>query len=406
MGVISPIGNDVNTFWANLKKGVCGIQKIESEFYDQLPSKVWSLVKDFKAEDYGIETAFVRKQDLFSQYAVASAWQAVQQSGLISGENIESSRFGVYYGSGIGGFQTNYAGCVNMDHNGPKWVSPMFIPTTITNIAAGHIAQRNNAQGPCFSISTACATSTHTLGEAYRAIKHGYADAIITGGSEAACIPMAIASFGNMKALSKSEDPLRASLPFHADRSGFVMSEGAAALVLESYDHAIKRGATILGEVCGYGSTCDAYHFTAPRPDGTTQAAAMKAAAKQAGFCGRRDTMYINAHGTGTPMNDACETKAIHLALGRNAGKAHISSTKSMTGHMMGATGAVEALACLLALKEGIVPPTIGLDKIDPECDLDYTPLKAVKAPLTIALNNSLGFGGHNACVAFRPFKK
>lgn len=289
-----------------------------------------------------------------------------------------------------------------MENDGPKWVSPQFVTSIISNIAAGHIAIRNNAHGPCFSISTACATGTHTIGEAYRAIKHGYADVIITGGSEAPCVPMAVAAFGNMKALTKSEDPLRASLPFNVERGGFVIAEGAGALVLESYDHAVKRGATILAEVCGYGSTCDAFHVTAPRPDGTTQAAAIKLALKEAKFCGRHDTIYVNAHGTGTQLNDTCETLAFHLALGRNAGKAHISSTKSMTGHMLGAAGAVEAVASIMALREGVVPPTIGLDKIDPGCDLNYTPNKAAKAPLTIAISDSLGFGGHNSCIAFR----
>lgn len=402
LGVVSPVGNNVNEFWNSLVNGVCGIERIEDELADQLPSKVWAKVKGFDPAEYGIEPAFSRKHDLFSQYAVAVARQALDQAGIVSGENVDPSRFGVYFGSGIGGFQSNYNGVVCMATEGPRRLTPMYIPTVITNIAAGHIAQRNNAQGPCFSISTACASSTHTIGEAYRAIKHGYADVILTGGSEAACVPMAIAAFGNMKALTKSEDPMRASLPFNAERSGFVMAEGAAALVLESYDHAVKRGATILAEVCGYGCTCDAYHFTAPRPDGTTQAAAIKDAARQAKFCGRRDTAYLNAHGTGTPMNDASETAAFHIAFGRNASKLHISSTKSMTGHMMGAGGAAEAVACIKALQSGIVPPTIGLDNIDPECDLNYTPNKAIQAPLTIAFSDSLGFGGHNACIAFR----
>lgn len=404
MGVISPIGNDVKTYWNNLLNGVCGITRIDSPLVDQLPSKVWAVVKDFNPSDYEIDAAFVRKQDQFCVYAAAAAYQAVKESGIVSGENVEPGRFGVYFGSGVGGFKTNYDGCVKMDKEGPKWVSPMFIPNIITNMAAGLIAIRHNAQGPCFSVSTACATSSHAIGEAYRAIKHGYADVMVTGGSEAACMDMAIAGFGNMRALTKSEDPMRASLPFNADRGGFVMGDGAGALVLESYDHAVKRGATILAEVCGYGSTCDAYHTTAPRADGSTQSAAVKDALRQAKFCGKRDVLYINAHGTGTALNDVCETKAFHMALGRNAAKAHVSSTKSMTGHLMGAAGAVEAIASVKALQEGIIPPTIGLDKIDPQCDLDYTPNKAVKADLTIAISDSLGFGGHNACLAFRKY--
>lgn len=402
MGIVSPIGNDIKTYWKNLVGGVCGITRIEDPLYDELPSKVWGLVKDFKPDEFGIEPALARKQDKFALYAIAAAKQAVDQSGIVSGKNVDPSRFGVYFGSGIGGFETIRRDSVKMEKEGPKWVSPHFVPTMIPNIGAGHIAIRNNAQGPCFSISTACATGTHCIGEAYRAIKHGYADVIITGGAEAPCVPMSVAAFGNMKALTKEPDPLRASLPFNVDRGGFVLAEGAGALVLESYDHAVKRGATILAEVCGFGSTCDAYHVTAPRPDGSTQAAAIKAALKEAGYCGKRDVLHINSHGTGTTLNDSSETKAFHIALGRNAGKAIINSTKSMTGHMLGAAGAAEAIASVLALREGVVPPTIGLDKQDPACDLNYTPLKAVKAPLTIAASDSLGFGGHNSCVAFR----
>ena len=271
----------------------------------------------------------------------------------------------------------------------------------ISNIAAGNIAIRNNACGPCLPVVTACATSTHAVGEAYRAIKHGYADAIIAGGAEASTIPLGIAGFANAKALSRSEDPKYASLPFNKNRGGFVMAEGAAILVLEEYEHAKARGANILAEVCGYGNTCDAHHVTAPRPDGKTQAAAIKMALDEAGYTSS-DNLYINAHGTGTALNDASETAAFKIALGDDAYKAHISSTKSMTGHMLGAAGAVEALTCVLALKDGIVPATINLDEPDLECDLDYTPNKPVKAPLTIAISDSLGFGGHNGCVAFR----
>lgn len=402
MGVVSPVGNSVEVFWNNLKKGFCGIEKIDESLAEQWPAKLWACVKDFDPAADGVDPAFVRKMDQVSVYGMAAANQAMKQSGLVSGENVMPGRFGVYFGSGVGGFQTTYDGCVKMESHGAKWVSPMLIPTLITNITAGGIAIKHNAQGPCMSVSTACATGSHAIGEAYRAIKHGYADAMLCGGAEAANIGLAIAGFGNMRALSKSEDPMRASLPFNADRGGFVLGEGAGALVLESYDNAVKRGATILAELCGYGSTCDAYHLTAPRSDASTQAEAMKMALKSAKFCGRRDVLYVNAHGTGTALNDVCETKAFHLALGRNAKKAHISSTKSCTGHLMGAAGAVEAVASVMALCEGVVPPTIGLDKQDPECDLNYTPNKAVKAGLTIAVSDSLGFGGHNACLAFR----
>ncbi len=289
-----------------------------------------------------------------------------------------------------------------MIKDGAKWISPLFIPTMISNIAAGNIAIRNNACGPCVPVVTACATSTHAIGEAYRAIKHGYADAVIAGGSEAATIPLGIAGFANAKALSKAEDPKYASLPFNANRGGFVMAEGAGMLVLEEYEHAKARGAEILAEVCGYGNTCDAHHVTAPRPDGVTQSAAIRMSLEEAGFDAEKDTLYINAHGTGTALNDSSETKAYKLALGDAAYKAHISSTKSMTGHMLGAAGAVEAVASILALKNGIIPPTINLDAPDPECDLNYTPNKAENAELTIAISDSLGFGGHNGCVAFR----
>lgn len=286
-------------------------------------------------------------------------------------------------------------------NEGAKWVSPLFIPTMIANIAAGNIAIRNNACGPCLPVVTACATSTHAIGEAYRAIKHGYADAVIAGGTEAAIVSLGIAGFANAKALSRSEDPKRASLPFNRNRGGFVMAEGAGMLVLEDYEHALARGADIIAEVCGYGNTCDAHHVTAPRPDGKTQAAAIRQALDEAGYTSD-DVLYINAHGTGTALNDTSETAAFKLALGEEAYKAHVSSTKGSHGHMLGAAGAVEAVASVMALKHGVIPPTVGLDDVDPECDLDYTPLTPVRADLTIAISDSLGFGGHNGCVAFR----
>ena len=331
----------------------------------------------------------------------------MQQSGLNASEeggNIDPFRLGVYVGSGIGGFSTQFRETEKIIKEGPKWVSPLFIPTMISNIAAGNIAIRNNACGPCVPVVTACATSTHAVGEAYRAIKHGYADAIITGGSEAATIPIGIAGFANAKALSRSEDPKYASLPFNKNRGGFVMAEGAAMLVLEEYEHAKARGANIIAEICGYGNTCDAYHVTAPRPDGKTQAAAIRMALDEAGYTSD-DVLYINAHGTGTALNDSSETAAYKIALGEDAYKAHISSTKSMTGHMLGAAGAVEAIVSVLALTRGIIPPTINLDEPDPDLDLDYTPNKPVEAPLTIAISDSLGFGGHNGCLAFRTIK-
>ena len=409
MGVISSVGNDVETFWKNLKDGVCGIELIDNFPTDNLPVKIAGKIKNFNAEDYGMDKPFIRKQDLFTQYGMAAAWQAMADAGLHTegeGQNIDPFRLGVYVGSGIGGFEVQYRETAKMieDPSG-RWISPLFIPTMISNIAAGNIAIKHNAKGPCLDIVTACATSSHCLGEAFRAIRHGYADAIIAGGCENATIPLGIAGFANAKALSRAEDPKYASLPFNKNRQGFVMGDGAGILILEELEHAKARGAKIYGEIVGYGNTCDAYHATAPRPDGTTQAECMKLALKEAGFDESKDNLYINAHGTGTHLNDLTETVAYKIALGDYAYKAHISSIKSMTGHMFGAAGAAEAIATILALREGVIPPTINLDCPDPECDLDYTPNVALKSDITLGISDSLGFGGHNACVAFRPFK-
>ncbi len=405
-GVITPVGNDVQTYWKNLLDGVCGIDFITSIPTDDLPVKIAGEVKDFNPADYEIESPFARKQDRFTIFAVAAAWQAVREAGLDSSEggNVDPSRYGVYVGSGIGGFTTQVRETEKILTEGPKWVSPLLIPTMISNIAAGNIAIRNNACGPCLPVVTACATSTHAIGEAYRAIKHGYADVIIAGGTEAAINSLAVAGFANAKALSRAEDPGYASLPFNKNRGGFVMAEGAAMLVLEEYEHALARGADIIAEICGYGNTCDAHHVTAPRPDGTTQAAAIRQALDEAGYTSD-DVLYINAHGTGTALNDVAETAAFKLALGEDAYKAHVSSIKGSIGHLLGAAGAAEAVATVLALKNGIVPPTINLDEIEPECDLDYTPNVPVESPLTIAISDSLGFGGHNGCLAFRKYQ-
>ena len=409
MGIISPLGNDVNTFWKNLVAGVCGIEYIDDFPTESLPVRIAGKIKDFHPEEYGMDKPFIRKQDLFTQYGMAAAYQAMNDSGLqTQGEeaNIDPFRLGVYVGSGIGGFATQYRETAKMieDPSG-QWISPLFIPTMISNIAAGQIAISHHAQGPCVDVVTACATSTNAIGEAYRAIRHGYADAIIAGGTENATIPLGIAGFANAKALSRAENPKYASLPFNGNRAGFVMGDGAAVLILEELEHAKARGAKIYGEMTGYGNTCDAYHATAPRPDGTTQAQAIKIALEESGFNPDKDNLYINAHGTGTRLNDAAETKAYKVALGDFAYKAHISSIKSMTGHMFGAAGAAEAITTILTLREGIVPPTINLDTPDPECDLDYTPNKAVKAKITLGISDSFGFGGHDACVAFRNYK-
>lgn len=402
LGVISPIGNDINSFWNNAKNGVCGIGEITAYSTEGMAIKLAAEVKDFNAENFGVEKGLARRSDRFCQFALAAAQQAVKDSNIEG--NVDSSRFGVYVGSGIGGINTFVNECTKMNEEGANRVSPLFIPMLISNIAAGNIAISHKAEGPCLPVVTACATSTHAIGEAYRAIKHGYADAIIAGGSEAAITPLAVGGFMNSKALSKSTDPLKASLPFDAERGGFVMGEGAGIVILEEYEHAVKRGAKIYGEICGYGNTCDAHHYTAPKPDGSCAAKAIKEALDEAGYS-EKDTLYINAHGTGTPLNDKSETLAIKSALGeKEASRAHISSSKSMTGHMLGAAGAVEIIVSALSLKEGIVTPTIGLQNPDPNCDLNYTPNKAVKADLTIAVSNSLGFGGHNACVAIRKY--
>lgn len=305
-------------------------------------------------------------------------------------------------GTGIGGIGTFETEHAKLMEKGPRRVSALFVPMMIANMAAGMIALRHDCRGSAMPSVTACASGSHAIGEAMRMIRHGYADAVIAGGAEAAICPSAVAGFINMQALSPSEDPEAASLPFDRRRNGFVIGEGAVALVLEEYQHAKERGAILYGEVCGYGTTCDAYHITAPHPEARGGTQAMLDAMREAGYR-ENDTVYINAHGTGTPMNDAVETLAIKQALGPAAQRARISSTKSMTGHMLGAAGAIEALACLYAIRDGIVPPTIHLQEPDEACDLEYTPNQAIKADLTLALSNSLGFGGHNACLAFRP---
>ena len=403
LGAVSPLGNDVKTTWENMKKGVNGIDTVTKFDASGYKCTFAGEVRGFDPTLY-MPKGDVRKTDLYCQYAVAAATQAYEDSGMTA-ESVAPERFGVYIGSGIGGLQTFVNETKKLLEEGVHRISPLFIPMMISNIAAGNVAIKFKAQGVCLPVVTACSTGTHSAGEAYRAIKYGYADAIITGGSEASVHPLAIGGFANSKALSRSEDPKKASIPFNIHRNGFVMAEGAGVLVFESLENAQKRGAKIYAEVCGYGNTCDAYHYTAPHPEGIPASRAMKQALSEAGFDPEKDTLYINAHGTSTPLNDKTETAAIKLALGdETAHKAIISSTKSMTGHMLGATGAVELIASTLALVNGIVPPTIGLTDPDPECDLDYTPNTARKADLTIAMSNTLGFGGHNATVALRKW--
>ena len=402
LGTISPIGNTVTDFWESLKAGKSGLNFIQGYDDVDLPVRIVAQVKDFDPIANGLERADVRKMDLYCQYALAAANQAVQDSGLVSGENINPDRFGVYVGSGIGGMITFVRETEKLLNEGARRISPLLIPTMIANIASGNIAIRHNAQGPCLPVVTACATGTHSIGEAFHAIKYGMADAIIAGGSEAAVHPLAIGGFANSRALTNAETLEDACTPFDARRSGFTMAEGAGVLVLEEFEHAVQRGATIYAEVAGYGNTCDAHHYTAPRPDGVPASKAIRMALNEAGYTSD-DTLYINAHGTSTPLNDKTETHAIKLALGEeDAHKAFISSTKSMTGHMLGAAGGIELVASALAVKNGIVPPTINYKEADPECDLNYVPNKAIEVNVTMAASNSLGFGGHNACVVLK----
>jgi len=399
MGVISPVGNDIASFGESLFAGKSGIGFITRFDASEFKTKVAAEVKGFQPEAFGIDKGEARRMDLFAQYAMAAAGQAVDQSGILG--QVAPERLGVYVGSGIGGMHTFIQETEKCLNRGPGRVSPLYIPMMIGNIASGNIAIRFGAQGPSLPVVTACATSTNAIGEAYRAIKHGYADAIIAGGSEATIEPLGVAGFINCKALCETDDPERASLPFDLRRSGFVMGEGAGAVVLETYEGAKRRGAKILCEVVGYGNTCDAYHITAPHPEAVGGARAIALAVEEAGGVG--GLLYINAHGTGTPPNDKTETLAIKKALGEEAARrALISSTKSMTGHMLGAAGAAELIASVLALNAGLVPPTIHLEEPDPECDLDYVPNTARSADVEMALSISLGFGGHNGVLAIR----
>ena len=398
MGAITPVGNDVETMWANMLAGVNGVEKITSFDTSDLKVHLAGTVKNFEPEKY-IEKRELRKLDIYCQYAIAAAQQAVDDSGILG--NINEERFGVYIGAGIGGLHSFVNNVTALNEGGPRKVSPFFIPMMIGNIATGNVAIRFKAKGVSLSVMSACATGTHSIGEAFHAIKDGYADAIIAGGTESVIAPLTIAGFQNMKALSTNEDPETASRPFDKNRDGFVMGEGAGMLVLEEYEHAKARGAKIYAEFAGYGNTCDAHHVTAPDPEGAGLARAIKIAMAEAGTADD-DQLYINAHGTSTHLNDLTETMAFKSALGEKAYDANISSTKSMTGHMLGATGAIEAIVSVLTLRDGMIPPTIHLNEQDEELDLNYTPNKAVKRDVTVAASTNLGFGGHDACVVFK----
>ena len=401
MGAVTPVGNHLEEYWNSLVEGVCGVDFITRFDVSDKKVKVAAEVKNFDPLEY-FEKSELRKNDLFVQYAVAAATQAMNDSKLAG--TVEPERLGVYIGSGIGGILTTTE---NSDKlcQGAKRVSPFMVPMMISNMASGTVSIRFEAKGPTLPIVTACATSSHAIGEAYRAIRHGYADAILAGGSEAAVCNLTLAGFTSCMALTANNDPKTACRPFDKNRDGFVMGEGAGVVVLEEYEHAVARGAKIYGEVCGYGNTSDAYHVTAPDPEAGGITRALRLAMEEAGVQADEHT-YVNAHGTSTQLNDKSETLAFHQAFGEAAEKVAISSTKSMTGHMLGAAGAVEAIACLKALETGIVPPTVGLQEADPDCDLDYTPGTAKRMDVKTALSTSLGFGGHNACLVFRKWEE
>jgi len=399
LGVISPVGNNLEQFWQSLSQGRLGIGPLTRFDTENFKAHVAAEVKDFDPRQY-MDKAEAQNNDLYSQYGIAAACQAVEDSGLLG--TVQPERLGVYFGAGIGGigsFQEEYR---KLLEQGPRRVSAHFITKLIANMAASRIAIRFNCAGPCMPAVTACASGSTSMGEALRLIRHGYADAVIAGGAEASITEIGIAGFTNMQALSTAEDPALASLPFDRRRGGFVIGEGAGALVLEEYQRARERGAHIYAELVGYGSTCDAYHITAPDPEAAGVIRAIRQGLAEAAYQ-EGEAVYVNAHGTGTPLNDAVETKAIKGAFGEEAARRLlVSSTKSMTGHMLGAAGAVEAIAAILALRKGLVPPTVGLTEPDPECDLDYVPLTARPADLDLAVSLSLGFGGHNACLALR----
>lgn len=399
MGAITPVGNDVNTFWQSLKSGKCGIDKITRFDTTDFKVKLAAELKDFDATKY-IDKRDVRRMDENCHFAIAAAQQAVSQSGLTDGK-FDPFRAGVIFGSGVGGLRVAEEEVLKLEHKGASRVSPICIPQMIANMAAAYISMHFGFKGENYSPVSACATGNHAIGEAMRAIRHGYQDIVICGGTESAIIPVAMAGFQNMKALHIGDDPTKASVPFDARRSGFVMGEGAGCLVFESLSHAKARGAKIIAEVAGYSASGDAYHITSPDPSCDAASRAILGAIKDAGL-EPKDVDYINAHGTSTPINEKYETIAIKKAFGDCAYDVSVSSTKSMTGHLLGAAAAIEAIACICAINDGIIPPTIGYVEKDPDCDLDITPNKAVSKNVNVAISNSLGFGGHNATVLFK----
>lgn len=402
IGAVTPIGNTAQEYWDGLLAGKNGIGPITQFNPEGYKASVAGEVKDFDPTAY-IDKREAKHMDRYCQFALAAAAQAMEQAGLVQG-GFDPFRAGTLVSSGIGGIQTFADEQIKLDARGPRRVSPFCIPMMIGNMAAAHISMAYGLKGSSFSPVSACASGTHAVGEGMRAIRHGYLDIAVVGGAEASIVPVAVAGFANMHALSTETDPETACCPFDARRSGFVMGEGAGILVLESLSHAQARGATILAEVAGYGTTSDAYHITSPDPTGEGPARAMRMAVEDAGMT-PADIDYINAHGTSTPINDSSETNAIKIAFGDSAQRVKISSTKSMTGHLLGAAGAVEAIACAMAVHEDKIPPTIHYEQPDEACDLDYVPNQMVECPVNAAISNSLGFGGHNATVLIRKYQ-
>ena len=401
IGVVSPVGNDLEAFWTSLKGGRSGIGQITAFDTEKFDCKIAGEVRDYDPTPFYKTPKDVRRTDRYTQFAVGAAKMSLDDSGLDL-SSIDLDRAGVMIGSGVGGLATMETQVRQMLIKGPDRTSPFMIPMMISNMASGFISMEHGLRGPNMAIVTACATANHCMGEAWRIIKFGDADVMLTGGSEACVVPVGIAGFTAMRALSlRNNEPERASRPFDKDRNGFVMGEGAGVIILEEYEHAKKRGAKIYCELAGYGLTADAYHMSAPMPEGEGAARCMHMAMKHAKV-NPEEVDYINAHGTSTPIGDICETKAVKHAFGERAKDIPVSSTKSMTGHLLGAAGAVEMAACVLALRDGILPPTINLDNPDPECDLDYVPNKAREKKVKVAISNSFGFGGHNSSVLIK----
>ena len=403
MGAITPIGNDVESFWQGLKDKTVGIGPITYFDTTDYKCKLAAEVKGFDPKQY-MDAKAARRMEAFSQFAVAASKEALEQSG-IDMEKEDPYRVGVCVGSGIGSLQAMEKDVKKLNEKGPSRVNPLLVPLMISNMAAGNVAIQFGLKGKCFNVVTACATGTHSIGEAFRSIQYGEADVMVAGGAEASITPIGIAGFTSLTALNTTEDASRASIPFDEDRNGFVMGEGAGVVGLESLEHAKARGANILAEVVGYGATCDAFHITSPAEDGSGAARAMENAIKDAGITAE-DIDYVNAHGTSTHHNDLFETKAIRLALGDHAEKVKINSTKSMIGHLLGAAGGVEFITCVKSIQDGFVHATAGLEKPGEGCDLDYTMGDGVSMNVDVAISNSLGFGGHNASLIVKKFSE